>query len=176
MSYAVSYLFFPVNANVFEKRELIINGYVCDRSVNELTGLVLTCSPTDTRCLPTGDALLELLSLDISETVAIGALFAVTVVVAIIASLIFDRTTRPPWANAVAVVREEDIMGAVRDGEKPRHPRRGPPPPHLRVANPHQLQQRTSSLPVTTPNNSAARRVPSYAAVNGQYGMTGRMY
>ncbi|TPX37595.1 hypothetical protein SmJEL517_g00656 [Synchytrium microbalum] len=84
-------------------------------SQNELTGLVLTCSPTDTRCLPTGEVLLDILSLrTISVGATVGALIAITVIVSIMASFIFDKTTRPPWANAVAVLREDEIMDTVK--------------------------------------------------------------
>ena len=76
-----------------------------------MSGLTLTCQPTDTRCLPTGDALLDLLSLnDLSIATCIGALIAITIVVCILASQVFDRSTRPPWANAVSIVREEELL------------------------------------------------------------------
>ncbi|TPX39746.1 hypothetical protein SeMB42_g06261 [Synchytrium endobioticum] len=76
----------------------------------ELSGLVLTCPPHETRCLLTGEALLDILSLrDRSIGVCIAALAGICLVVTLIASKIFDTTTKPPWANAAVIVSEENV-------------------------------------------------------------------
>ena len=68
------------------------------RSQNELTGLIFTCKSTDIRCIPSGDVLLDTMSLRfISKTAGALGLLGTGVVVAILGSIWFEKLTRPPW-------------------------------------------------------------------------------
>ncbi|TPX48807.1 hypothetical protein SeLEV6574_g01840 [Synchytrium endobioticum] len=79
---------------------------------NELAGLVLTCSPSDIVCLPTGDSLLDLLALrPFSAPVGLAVLFSLSVVFALIGAFIFDRFTRPTWMRTVQILSEGKDLG-----------------------------------------------------------------
>ncbi|TPX37415.1 hypothetical protein SmJEL517_g00649 [Synchytrium microbalum] len=84
---------------------------------NELTGLIFTCSVTDVICFPTGDSLLDYLSLrPFGVPLATGMLFVLSVGAAIVGAVLFDRFTQPTWMRAVNIVREEDLYRAITHG------------------------------------------------------------
>ncbi|TPX32050.1 hypothetical protein SmJEL517_g04742 [Synchytrium microbalum] len=68
---------------------------------NELSGLQFTCTPSDIRCIPSGDILLDARSLRfVAKDVAALALFAIFILVSIVGMVLFERITRPPWKRS----------------------------------------------------------------------------